>query len=709
MGYHWLIPLTAALACLFLGTAVYRFAPRSLLSEVFAFLSVTLVFWNLNFVALYAIANKSLAFEVARTMRVGSMLLPAAVFHLAVAVCRSPSRKRSVVLVVDYVLAGVFIILNAQDLIVRDIRLFTWGYQSIGTTFYDIYTIYVLVNFIAAVGLMIREFASTSDPRTRVQLKFWLVGLLVSLPLGLTNLLPVYGIKFYPLGNLGSAVWSGIVAYAIVRHRLMDIDVIVTKGIAYLGCALIVFGPLCAMTLCMEQWTFGEINYDFSAGVLVVLLAGSTVFPFLQTRVEKGLAKSLFRQKYQNRTELTKLAHSIVRILDRDKLVRELCDTLVEIFQLERIALFALDGLRGGLQLERSVGIRPVIEVYPSDHSFTRWLASQTEPVIRAEVLSESKERSGAAGGVAFETNGWEVIVPLVNSRVLSGFLALGRKRDLQAFGAADLAILSNVGAEASVALENARLYSELRRSQDVITRAGRLSALGTLAAGIAHEIRNPLVSIQTFFQLAPKRLDDEEFMTSFLGLAEGEVQRISNLITELLTFAKSPAVAIKEVELDDVINRTVMLIAPQAHTQRVQIRTRLSRGMMPVLADSEQIMQVLLNIVLNGVQATPPGGTVTIETRQSELHGETFCQIEVRDSGPGIPAETQESIFNPFFTTKDKGTGLGLPIAHRIVAECGGFISVESIENEGARFFINLPPAVCAGELGDVPRVRLA
>src|SRR6185503_8430772 len=133
------------------------------------------------------------------------------------------------------------------------------------------------------------------------------------------------------------------------------------------------------------------------------------------------------------------------------------------------------------------------------------------------------------------------------------------------------------LAAEASVALENARLYEELKRSQDIIRRADRSSALGTLAAGIAHEIRNPLVSIQTFFQLAPERLHDEEFFTSFLNMTANEVKRITNLINELLAFARSPSRALKPLNLNETVERVVTLLEPEARKHKLTIERQLS------------------------------------------------------------------------------------------------------------------------------------
>jgi signal transduction histidine kinase len=693
MTYHWIIPLVAAMSSLALGVLVERTGPHTQLRQVFAFTAVALAFWNLIFVVLYSVSSYNLAFELSRVMRSGAIFLFPAILHLAIA---APERPRSKwvwrVLIADYVVFGLLVVANAFDLVVSHLRTVQWGYYSVGTGLYDIFSVLAVVNFTVVLVLLAYEYRTTTEPRTRLQLKFWLFGLGVALPLGLTNLLPVYGVPFYPLGNLGSAAWAGIVAYAIARHRLMDIEVVVSKGIAYLGVTILLVGPAFAISLIMQQLAFGEVHYDFSAGLLGLLLAMGILFPIIRARTEVRVERSLFPEKQERRAALNALSRSVIRILDKERLSRELCEILREGLHLEGVALFLLDEVRGTLELRRMIGLRPTVSTIAIDHAFVRVLRRRGEPVLRDEVRDRREGLDSVPAAAVFVENGWEVCVPLITGTVLVGFVGLGRKRDLEAFVAGDFDLLTNVAAQATIAFENARLYEELRRSRDIINRAGRLSALGTLAAGIAHEIRNPLVSIQTFFQLAPHRIGDEEFMTSFLRLAEAEVQRISSLISELLSFAKSPTATVGHVDLDESIDRMAVLLAPQARTQQVELRRIASEGRHVVLADPDQIMQVLINIVLNGVQATPAGGAVTIETRKLDHETGLFCQVEIRDTGRGIPSEVRDAIFDPFFTTKDRGTGLGLPIAHRIVAECGGFISVDSVEGQGSRFFVNLP-----------------
>jgi len=209
----------------------------------------------------------------------------------------------------------------------------------------------------------------------------------------------------------------------------------------------------------------------------------------------------------------------------------------------------------------------------------------------------------------------------------------------------------------------------------------------------LAHEIRNPLVAIKTLTQLLPDRLEDEEFRNHFLQIASGEVDRISSLVNELLEFARPSEPKLEMEDINAILEGMLLLISTETKKKFVQVVKEYTSKLPQVTVDREQIKQVFLNILLNALDATPENGTITVKTRSFlKPGGEHYVQVEVTDTGCGIPSEYLEDIFTPFFTTKIKGSGLGLSISNQIIQDHKGYIDVESYVNRGSTFFINLP-----------------
>jgi signal transduction histidine kinase len=201
------------------------------------------------------------------------------------------------------------------------------------------------------------------------------------------------------------------------------------------------------------------------------------------------------------------------------------------------------------------------------------------------------------------------------------------------------------------------------------------------------------LVAIRTFTQLLPERYQDPEFRNSFQALALKEVDRICGLINDLLSFARPSTPNVSAENLNEIVEGIVRILETEAKEKEVLIYRRLAAHLPKIFIDKEQIKQVSMNVILNALQSIEGRGVVEVSTRLFSKNGtEQYVQIEVRDSGAGIPEKDIEDIFNPFFTTKKDGSGLGLSISHQIVQEHGGYIVVESQVGKGTTFFINLP-----------------
>lgn len=247
--------------------------------------------------------------------------------------------------------------------------------------------------------------------------------------------------------------------------------------------------------------------------------------------------------------------------------------------------------------------------------------------------------------------------------------------------------------------LARQRLEHDAAHARELLARADRLAVLGTLAAGIAHEIRNPLVSVRTFIELLPERLHDEEFRTEFRQLTLAEIERICVLLNDLLAFTR-PAPAQREPsDLNALAVQTVRLLEPEARKRRVSLRLALAGDVPPVLIDEGRVKQVLMNLILNGIEACADRGTVDVVT--SAPAPGAWSVLEVADDGAGIADGLAAHVFDPFVTTKDTGSGLGLYIAHRIVTEHGGAIRMQARPEGGTVFAITLPTGAAARDAG--------
>jgi nitrogen-specific signal transduction histidine kinase len=243
---------------------------------------------------------------------------------------------------------------------------------------------------------------------------------------------------------------------------------------------------------------------------------------------------------------------------------------------------------------------------------------------------------------------------------------------------------------------------TELKRMEEQIRRSDRLSSIGTLSAGMAHEIKNPLVTIKTFTQLLPDQYQDPEFRQTFFDLVSQEVKRIDALVNRLLNFARPAQVTLIPLSLHEVIDGSLHLIAQQLAQKGIRLERHLDAPRHVVSADADQLNQAFVNFLLNAVDAMERGGTLTVRTSLVHFSTETpqiggarsgpCLLLDIADTGGGIRADYLDRIFDPFFTTKAHGVGLGLSVSHGIIQEHHGAIHVESSPQSGTVFHIQFP-----------------
>ncbi|OGX40394.1 MAG: hypothetical protein A2984_01605 [Omnitrophica WOR_2 bacterium RIFCSPLOWO2_01_FULL_41_12] len=231
-------------------------------------------------------------------------------------------------------------------------------------------------------------------------------------------------------------------------------------------------------------------------------------------------------------------------------------------------------------------------------------------------------------------------------------------------------------------------LAKEKELMQDELMRSERLKAVATLAAGMAHEIKNPLTAIKTFTEHLTEKKDDPAFITKFERIVGGEVDKINRIVHQLLDFAKPAPLKLEKININNLLDDTISLLSNDIIKHNIKLNKRYS-DISTIQVDPNQLKQAFLNLLLNAIEAMPEGGELTVKTSKTDRN--QAVEVIISDTGYGVAEKELPHIFDPFYSTKDKGTGLGLSITYEIIKKHNGRITVESKVGVGTKTKINL------------------
>lgn len=408
------------------------------------------------------------------------------------------------------------------------------------------------------------------------------------------------------------------------------------------------------------------------------------------------------RQRRIHRRILKEFERSVLLTQDRSTLASTFGARVRELLPTRVMALLQLDpehgrftpmhtfGLEtGGLEAGDLAGVR----LDPRGR-LARWLrVNETRLVVPLshDVLDylDAEERE------LLERLDAHVCWPLITHNQLIGILLLTLEAPRRLPRGEDLEVLDRLAHQAALALENATLYEMQRLRLERLNRAERLATAGQLAAGAAHEIRNPLTAIRSTMQYLERGLENPEHREMIRGLLE-EADRIGRTLDDLLQLTREGSFEPRSIDAGAVLERTLALVEKQAEQQGVVIRRRLPGAPLEIHGDPDRLRQLFLNLLLNALQAMPEGGELAVRGELMEpvygAAGGAWVQIEISDTGGGIPPEALERIFDPFYTTKSEGTGLGLTISHRIVERHEGEIRIDTQPGRGTTLLLRFP-----------------
>jgi signal transduction histidine kinase len=262
-----------------------------------------------------------------------------------------------------------------------------------------------------------------------------------------------------------------------------------------------------------------------------------------------------------------------------------------------------------------------------------------------------------------------------------------------------DIHFLGTFSNQAGLAIENAILYrnlekvhQELKGAQSLLVHREKMAALGELSAAIAHEIKNPLVSVGGFARRLYRAIPDDAPEKRYAQTIVEEVARLERILNDIQSYTRNESIVFREWDLRDILEESVLMASEGFHTGGIQIVKQFAKEIPKVNGDDQQLKQVFFNLLTNARQAMEDKGTIFLRVYPFSKNGTSFVRVEVEDTGKGIDSENLPNIFNPFYTTKEARLGLGLPIVHRIVTSHKGQIEVENHPGKGVTFVITLP-----------------
>ncbi len=548
---------------------------------------------------------------------------------------------------------------------------------------------YVFVLLAAALVMLFRAGRIARSRFERARLTYLAVVGALAAVFTLAEYLPYAGLDIPPVGTVLILVFLYVLSQSILRYRLLDLYELAARLTLLTALSFSLAGILWVLV-------FLDPGHFFLHSVVAALVLFLLVDP-VRTYLERQISQVFLRERHDLERVVTELRAKLAHTLSTDEMIDLLMTGLESSRRVTDAAVYLVDEHGRGYDLGGHAGPKPAARL---ELAFARPLLDRLrrDEALVLESLERELEEARELGEdlegelltemlAALEAMHASVCVALRGTSETYGFLCVRDDRLRDAYSPEEVQLLRGLGAPASIALENSRLYQRLKQRD-------RLAALGEMAAGLAHEIRNPLGAIKASAQFLAEPTEDDapppDGMTEFLDIIVEEVDRLNRVVSSFLDYARPSTGDPAPTDVNAVVHRTVQLLTNEL--EGLDTEFELAATLPRVRIDAERLRQVLINLCQNAAQAMEGQGTLTLRTRERTDGASQWVELWVADTGPGIPQKVLANLFVPFVTTKNRGTGLGLAISQRIVNAAGGHIEVRSHHDVGTTFVVRLP-----------------
>lgn len=556
---------------------------------------------------------------------------------------------------------------------------------------------------------MVNQYRRASA-KVRNENKYLIIGTAIGFLGGATNFPLWLDIPVLPLGHGLSIFYILGIGYSVLKYRLLDFHEMVIRISGLISVSLLIGAGFSGVFILVMGHSYPDF-YPRDYRVWFSIFSLLSLFVILVAPIISGLIDSiiharLISKRFAYRSDLKRLADEIVSEKPENDLAEVIVSELFKIMNLDYAAVYIRGSLESNYSCKAFMGVRDTEEIIDSSliEPLVKISIKKRGAVFIEEEVDQRSETGNLVSGICdqlSQISPTDVILPISAKENYYGFLILGSSSYSGAYADVDLIFLESV-------CERYGLSLRLREVDRIANQVDKLVSLGTMAAGLSHELRNPLVSVRTLASYLQKNPERPIFTKAFSDTVQRDVKRITGIVEGVATFAQNSKMPMTPTPVTEAILEAKAALHERMVEQNIHFELKEWSRLAVAIANSEQLIQVFQNIFENAINAIsewqerPETGYIRVYV-DSKSHrstdGDQWVEISIQDNGPGMPGEFQERVFDPFVTSRDtglrsgsSGTGLGLAIVNRIVEHHGGVISLKSSLGKGAQFKLSLP-----------------
>ena len=707
MSIYSIPPFIAGTLILGLGIFAFSNNKRAIINKVFMLMCFSIFIWLLSYSIAFSMSTKKMGLFWARFSYLGIVFIPITVHHISILFLGLSNIKNKNLIFLSYILGLFFLILSRTRHFFDSVFEYFWGYYPRASYLYFPFLIFFIYFYGRGLLLLslflIREKRNKiSGTRLYMQNKYVFLALSIAV-IASVDYIAKFGFEFYPFGYIFMLCYVAILAYAIVAHQLMNIEVIIKKTLVFTGLFASVFALLVLPTLIIQEFIVSQMA---TGGRIIGISISAILIVFVLRPLENFLIKItdkfLFQKKYDYKELLRTFTTEVLTVLDLNNLVKLTVANLSDIMKIESCGVLLFDETAEEYKLAASYGIKERNMALSRDNTLATFL-NRTRAYL--STAHQGKD-SPLPKRIIDDMNKLKLrlAIPLVIHNDMIGILTLGKKKSDEEYTQDDMDILLPLARTLAIAISNAMVLAELGKTQAEAAQREKMAVIGTLSAGINHEICNPLgiargqceaflLNVRDGLYKNKSEAELLEKARTIMQKVIRETDRATAITKRLSSFAKpSKGLYNENVDIRESIDEVLALVGYEMKLDKVGVENKVSKNLPHITGDKKQIEEVFFNLIRNSAQAIHEKGKISIKAHNDEDR----IFIEIEDTGHGIPEEKMGQIFNPFYTTKEpgKGTGLGLFIVKQVIERNGGRIKVRSKEGVGTTFILEFPAA---------------